>query len=51
MKIRAQARKRLNFGVMIMATILSILGAQQLRLEPQTRTFLAGDIFPSRIAP
>lgn len=49
MKTRAQARRRLNFGVMIMATILSILGAQQLRMEPQTPTFLAGDVFPSSI--
>lgn len=32
-----------------MATILSILGAQQLRLEPQAPTLLAGDVFPSSI--
>jgi hypothetical protein len=51
MKMRAQARQRMHLGAMIMAAILSLLGAQQLRLEPSGTIFLAGDVLPASIAP
>jgi hypothetical protein len=50
MKTRAQARRRVNLGVVLMAVILSLLGAQQLRLDLSGPGLLAGHV-PAGIAP
>jgi hypothetical protein len=51
MKTRAQARRRVNLGVVLMAAILSLLGAQQLRVESARPSLLPGHSPAADIAP
>jgi hypothetical protein len=48
MKTRAHEKRRVHLGVMMLAMILSVLGAQQLILEPaDTRLLVKGVSFAS----
>ena len=50
MKAQGEARKRVRLAVAMMAVVLSLLGAQQLR-EPPSASPLAGDVLPARATP
>jgi len=48
MKIRVQARQRVNLGVAMMVAIMLLLGAQQIRLEAEATSLPTGDVSSSR---
>jgi hypothetical protein len=51
MKTRVQARRRVHLGVILMAAVLSLLGAEQLRLGLSRPSLLPGHVFAAGIAP
>jgi hypothetical protein len=50
MKTRVQARRRVHLGVVLMAAVLSLLGAEQLRLELSRPSLVPGHVFAAGIA-
>jgi hypothetical protein len=50
MKARGEARKRVRLAVAMMAAVLLLIEAQQLR-EPPSTSLLASAVLPSRPAP